>query len=181
MNSKSQDPQDPELELWRNSTQDVQPLKVRQRTLPPRRKINLRAMAEREHQAVLQESLHAEIEVEDFDSGDETQFRRDGISLGTLRKLRRGQYAVQACCDLHGLTRQQAHAETLAFLAEARAQNWRCIKIIHGKGLRSPQGLPVLKRRVETTLLRTDAVLAFCSAPPWNGGHGAVLVLLRRG
>lgn len=171
---------DSELELWRQSTEGVQPLNTRARVQAPPPRIDISRRQKDEHEEVLQASMSAYFEPEDFNTGDEVQFRRDGVSAATLRKLRRGQFAVEATADLHGLTRQQGHQATLEFLAKARRQGWRCIKIIHGKGLRSAQGQPVLKRRVEITLQHHDQVLAYCSAPTWAGGHGAVLILLRK-
>jgi DNA-nicking Smr family endonuclease len=57
-------------------------------------------------------------------------------------------------------------------------QRLRCIRIVHGKGLRSGPRGPVLKNAVNVVLRRTDAVVAFCSARQVDGGTGAVYVLL---
>jgi DNA-nicking Smr family endonuclease len=51
---------------------------------------------------------------------------------------------------------------------------------VHGKGLHSDSGVPVLKNLVDRMLRQRADVLAFASAPAAQGGHGAVLVLLRR-
>lgn len=169
-----------EVDLWRELTSDVRPIKARPRARTPTPRISIDRRRQQEHAEVLAESLTGHYAPEDFNTGDEIQFRRDGISATVLRKLRRGQYAVQGSLDLHGLTRQQGHQATLQFVEQARQRSWRCIKIIHGKGLRSPQGLPVLKRRVEATLRHHEQVLAYCSAPSWAGGHGAVLILLKK-
>ena len=67
-----------------------------------------------------------------------------------------------------------------AFLGYAVSRELRCVRIIHGKGLRSGQRGPVLKNAVNAQLRRTDAVLAFASARPVDGGTGATLVLLSR-
>jgi DNA-nicking Smr family endonuclease len=55
------------------------------------------------------------------------------------------------------------------------------VRVIHGKGLRSPNREPVLKRKVAGWLMQRDAVLAFCQARPADGGGGAVVVLLKSG
>jgi DNA-nicking Smr family endonuclease len=65
------------------------------------------------------------------------------------------------------------------FLQYARSQRLACVRIIHGKGLRSGQRGPVLKQTVNTLLRRADPVLAFASARPAAGGTGATLVLLQ--
>jgi DNA-nicking Smr family endonuclease len=54
-----------------------------------------------------------------------------------------------------------------------------CVRIIHGKGLRSRHKGPVIKTKVNTWLRQRDDILAFCSARPVDGGTGAIYVLLR--
>jgi DNA-nicking Smr family endonuclease len=95
-----------------------------------------------------------------------------------LRKLRRGQYRVQAELDLHGLTVPEAKEELRAFLADALEHHIRCVRVIHGKGLRSGHRGPVLKGVVSNVLRRVGPVLAYVSARHVDGGTGAVYVLL---
>ncbi|MNT90815.1 putative DNA endonuclease SmrA [compost metagenome] len=64
------------------------------------------------------------------------------------------------------------------FLLEAHAHEHGCVRIIHGKGLQSDGGAPVLKNLVDRMLRQRNDVLAFHSAPPTQGGTGAMLVLL---
>ena len=54
----------------------------------------------------------------------------------------------------------------------------RCVRIVHGKGLRSGHRGPVLKGVVSALLRNTGAVLAYVSARPVDGGTGALYVLL---
>ena len=106
-----------------------------------------------------------------------------GIDKRLLRKLRAGDYAVQAHLDLHGLTSDEAHVEVDAFLTRARTDGRRCVLIVHGRGHNSKEGIPVLKERLKVWLTRGRigrGVLAFCTARPTDGGAGAVYVLLRR-
>lgn len=51
---------------------------------------------------------------------------------------------------------------------------------MHGKGLHSDSGVPVLKNLVDRLLRQRAEVLAYHSAPAAQGGQGAVLVLLGR-
>ncbi len=81
--------------------------------------------------------------------------------------------------DLHGHTTDEAHDALADFLADARQHGYRCVRVIHGKGLTSPQREPVLKGKVRKWLSHWDDVLAYCEAPRHAGGGGAVLVLLR--
>jgi DNA-nicking Smr family endonuclease len=100
------------------------------------------------------------------------------VAESVLRKLRRGEYRVGGELDLHGLTAVQAKQALRAFLAAAVARHAGCVRIIHGKGLRSGHRGPVLKSVVSGVLRRTAAVVAFVSARPVDGGTGAVYVLL---
>jgi DNA-nicking Smr family endonuclease len=108
----------------------------------------------------------------------EQTFRRAGLGADIVSKLRRGHWAVQAEIDLHGHTSDQAHEALALFLAEARGHGWRCVRVIHGKGLQSPNREPILKGKVRRWLTRRNEVLAYCEAPRHGGGSGAVLVLL---
>lgn len=113
-------------------------------------------------------------------AADTTRHRREHVPDRLLQRLRRGQFSVQDELDLHGAHAAQAEAMLRRFLAEAHAHDYGCVRIIHGKGLQSDGGAPVLKNLVDRLLrLRAD-VLAFHSAPPAQGGTGAVLVLLAR-
>jgi DNA-nicking Smr family endonuclease len=180
--SKDDDEREPdEAELFRRAMRDVQPLKRPLRVPPVRRSPRPRAkFARAERAAVLQESIGSGVDLHDVQPGDELLFRRPGVPETVLRGLRRGRYRVESEIDLHGLTVSQAAAQLGAFLREARAHELRCVRVIHGKGLRSGNRGPVLKNSVNALLRRADPVLAFASARPAAGGTGATLVLLAR-
>jgi len=116
----------------------------------------------------------------DMQPGDELRFLRTGMDPRILRKLKRGQYRQQDELDLHGLFASEARQAVAAFLNEVRAHERLCVRIVHGKGLRSRQQGPVLKGLVDHWLRQRDDVLAFASARPVDGGTGAVYVLLKR-
>jgi DNA-nicking Smr family endonuclease len=137
---------------------------------PPR----ARRFEQDEQEALRESRLGGEPPVD----GDELlAWRRDHVSERTLRRLRRGEYATQDEIDLHHLRAQDAEVLLKQFLGEARAGSRQCVRIIHGKGLRS-EGAPVLKTLVDRVLRLRGDVLAFASAPQAQGGAGAVLVLL---
>jgi len=77
------------------------------------------------------------------------------------------------------MTAIESHDALADFLVEARARGLRCVRVIHGTGLTSPNKEPVLKGRVRKWLAHWDDVLAYCEAPRHSGGGGAVLILLR--
>jgi DNA-nicking Smr family endonuclease len=121
-----------------------------------------------------------------FDIAD-TQEYIEGIAPGIdrrlLRRLRQGEYSVQGHLDLHGLTAEVAKQRVLTFVQEARTASQRCVLIVHGRGLNSKDHIPVLKERLRLWLTRgrvARSVLCFATARPYDGGAGAVYVLLRR-
>lgn len=111
--------------------------------------------------------------------GEELSYLRDGYPPKLLRQLKRGQFSVQDEIDLHQMNAAAAQASIIAFLAEARQAGIRCVRIVHGKGLRSRAPGPVLKGLTDRMLRRRDDVIAFASARPAQGGTGAVVVLLK--
>lgn len=169
-----------ELALFRAAVRDAQPLVCPRASLPKPRPAPRARFSQAEMRQVLQESL-ADVQAweQDLEMGDELSHAQDGIQHSVLRRLRRGHYAVQADLDLHSLTTEAARFEVGAFLQHCRDRQLRCVRIIHGKGLRSPGGLPVIKIKLAAWLRRCQSVLAFCSARPVDGGTGAIYVLLR--
>jgi DNA-nicking Smr family endonuclease len=128
---------------------------------------------------VLRESLMAPADEATLSTGDELSFRRAHVPESILVKLRRGQFAVDAEIDLHGLTAIEARSALRDFIAESLARRLTCVRVIHGKGRRSGPRGPVLKNVVNQWLQRTESVLAFGSARAVDGGSGAIYVLLR--
>jgi DNA-nicking Smr family endonuclease len=134
----------------------------------------------REDERVLQDSLSDQQPIEvGLETGEELVFLRDGLSSQVLRKLRRGYWSIQDHLDLHGLRVEEARALLVSFLNEALKHGLRCVRVVHGKGLRSKNAEPVLKRKVGNWLAQRDEVLAFVQARPEDGGSGAVMVLLK--
>jgi DNA-nicking Smr family endonuclease len=105
--------------------------------------------------------------------------RKPGVREQTLRRLRRGLVPVEDALDLHGMSQAAARELLAEFLAAATARGLRCVRIVHGKGLRSGSRGAVLKSAVNSWLRRHAEVLAFVSARPIDGGAGAVYALLR--
>jgi DNA-nicking Smr family endonuclease len=168
-------------ELFRRAMRDVQPFKRPLRAPPAHRSPRPRArFARAEREAVLRESLGSGTDLYDVQPGDELLFRRGGVPETVLRRLRRGSYRIESEIDLHGLTVSQAAAQLHDFLRTAHTRQLRCVRVIHGKGLRSGTRGPVLKNAVNALLRRSAPVLAFASARPVAGGTGATLVLLTR-
>lgn len=112
-------------------------------------------------------------------SGEEfIAYKQASISEKILRKLRKGQYNVEAILDLHGMSVEQAKQAVIDFLQQCLHKGMRVVLIIHGKGRLKPT--PILKNKLNHWLRRTDLVLAFCSAASFHGNRGALYVLLKR-
>jgi DNA-nicking Smr family endonuclease len=103
----------------------------------------------------------------------------NGLSNQLLRKLKRGNFSVQDSLDLHGYTVSAARILLQDFLLNATNEGLRCVLIIHGKGLNSPDGQAILRTLARNWLVQHPQVLAFCSAAPASGGSGAVIILLK--
>ena len=129
--------------------------------------------------AVMQEALSDEFDVETLlDTDDALSFRRPGIGTDVTRKLRKGGWSIQGQVDLHGLRREDARQALVDFIKDAVRMGWRCVRVVHGKGLGSPGKTPVLKGKVQSWLIQKQEVLAFVQARPAHGGAGALVVLL---
>ncbi len=109
---------------------------------------------------------------------DTLHYTTPGLQKNILKKMRQGHYGLDAELDLHGLTSVQAKAELIQFLHFCEQDGCRCVRIIHGKGYRSENNVPVLKNDINLWLRQHQEVQAFCSATQKEGGAGAVLVLL---
>jgi DNA-nicking Smr family endonuclease len=172
---------DDDPQLFRDAVRGARELATGKRA-PQRRKPPARAtFARADRASVLIESLDVRDPEGGTDSGEALQFRRDGVQDAVLRRLRRGAYRIDAEIDLHGLTAAEAKTALSEFLVESLSRDRRCVRIVHGKGLRSGNRGPVLKHTVNNFLRRIAAVVAFASAREVDGGTGAVLVLLASG
>ena len=172
-------PDENDAHLFREAVRDVKPLAFDTPAVGPARRPPPRARFTRaDRLAVLQESLTTDVGDPELASGEELVFSREGVQKIVLRKLRRGEYRVQAEIDLHGLTVPEAKEALRMFLAHALERNIRCVRIVHGKGLRSGHRGPVLKSAVSSVLRRVGPVLAYVSARQVDGGTGALYVLL---
>jgi DNA-nicking Smr family endonuclease len=169
-----------EQRLFEQAVGAVQPLKAHGRAeLQRAQPAPLPRQREADERAVLREALSDQMDVERLLETDEgLSFRRRGIGPDVLKRLRRGEWAIQAQVDLHGLRREQARERLSEFLREAARRGLRCVRVVHGKGLGSPGREPVLKGKVRAWLVQKADVLAFTQARAAEGGAGALVVLL---
>jgi DNA-nicking Smr family endonuclease len=175
---KQLDPDD--IALFRKSVRDAKPIQDdRVEPYKPSPEAEPKQL-QRDEAEAMQDLLSGYYDAEQLNQADSIQFHRPGLQHSILRKLRRGQYSIGGELDLHGMTLNQARAALLNFVNEAKQSGNHCVRIIHGKGLRSSNNGPVLKPMVAKWLTQLGDVLAYCSARPQDGGSGAVYVLLKK-
>ncbi len=170
-----------EANVFRDAIGNVTPLKVPPRVLPePARPEPIAQQRIADDEAVLRESLSDEFSIDTLLEVDETlSYARGGIGPDVMKKLRGGGWVVQDQLDLHGLRVDEAREALGQFLRSAGKRGFRCVRIIHGKGLGSLNKKPVLKSKVRNWLVQKDEVIAFCQARAADGGSGALMVLLK--
>ncbi len=175
--AKSDRPASSDSELFRQAVGPVRPVnddRTSSRPAPPTPEPQQTRASEAR---VSDELLTMQDALFRVETGEEISHLKAGLQSRVLRRLRRGQYAVGGELDLHQLDEITARQVIKEFLQQAHEHRVNCVKIIHGKGLRSQDG-PVLKNLVNAYLRRRSDVLAFTSARSNDGGTGSVYVLL---
>ena len=108
-----------------------------------------------------------------------------GLDRRLRRDVSRGQRAIEARIDLHGMRQAEAHRALLDFLHQQHHRGAKLVLVITGKG-----GAPdafgqergVLRRMVPHWLadpLMRRIVLGYEAAAPTHGGDGALYVRVR--
>lgn len=108
--------------------------------------------------------------------------RGAGVDKRTVQRLKRGQLAIEARLDLHGLTQAEAHARLDRFLAGVQDRGLRSVLVITGKGRAGQEG-GVLRRMVPrwlNTPPNRGRVLTMSQAQPRDGGAGALYLLIKK-
>ena len=180
---------DDPAKLFQDAMHDVQPLKSKhkQRHDPqqsPHSKFPEATYKARRAAAEKQETQTgaalSDAWVEPVEPEQILSFSKPGIQHTRLRQLRMGLLSVQYQLDLHGYKIEEARDLTVEFLHFCQNKGLSCVRIIHGKSHRSHDRQTTLKSHVNHWLKQLPEVLAFCSAPPAEGGAGSVLLLLKR-
>lgn len=146
--------------------------------LNPRKPLPIPLQRHADEQAVLKSISESPFMVMDIESGDELFFKRPGVQQRVMGKLRRGLFAIEKELDLHGMTVNDAEIALKRFLVYCQQNQYRCVRIIHGKGHGSKDNKPVIKNKLNQWLQKNNSILAFCSARPVDGGTGAIYVLI---
>jgi DNA-nicking Smr family endonuclease len=123
------------------------------------------------------------------ESEESIAYSRVGLDGSSLRRLSNGHMRPTLTLDLHGYRVDTARDSVWNAVKHGQAEGDRCLLIVHGKagaGYRDENGAiqgagqAIIKSHVNHWLQQLDAVLAFTSALPKDGGTGALYVLLKK-
>ena len=167
---------------------DVKPLSPKDKKVIPNRGTTVKPMhPPPDDESVvmnhLRDLIKGAIEMDITFSDEYIEGSVGGVNRKIIKRLKKGRIPIQDYIDLHGLTRRAAENAVRDFLEAGFKRGYRCVLIVHGRGLNSPEHLPVLKEMLPKWLSRGPArkiVLAFATSRPYDGGTGETYVLLRR-
>ena len=166
-----------ESKLFREALADVTPLNSSDRLEPiPKKTPAIATQLEKDNREALEELLDP---AEDhlLETGEELIWLKPGYQSRVMQRLRRGHYSVADSIDLHHMDVSTAKQVLLDLIEHSLEQRHGCVRVIHGKGLRS-RDLPRLKTMTNRVLRKHPRVVAFASCRPIDGGTGACDVLL---
>lgn len=130
--------------------------------------------------ALLSEIVSGKGKIRLSDTGEYMEWTRPELRKDITKKLHRGDFSIQDSIDLHGMTVDEAEHELCLFFREAVRKRLFCVKVIHGRGLRSPGG-PVLKEALKHWLHGSFRkwIAAYATAKDCDGGLGATYIILK--
>jgi DNA-nicking Smr family endonuclease len=174
---KKPDIDDPDKKLFRDAMRGVKPLVQEKKITPEPPPPSYRPKKRLAYEAPIAAPLSDYETLEPLNSESLVEFKQSGIQNKVLRKLRSGQYNIEAILDLHGMTVDEAKETLYSFVLQCQKKGVSHALIVHGKGRVS--GHPILKNKLNHWLRQLDQVLAFCSAKAKDGRSGAMYVLLK--
>jgi DNA-nicking Smr family endonuclease len=179
MKRSARSPTEEEIRLWRAAMADAKPLAKKRKIAKPAPVAEpVRMLPEKP--AMLKQAARAKAPAKALAPPLESG-RSDGLDRNNARRLKRGDMAIDATLDLHGMTREAAHGALTTFLRRGSAAGYRCVIVVTGKG--RTEGSGILKSEVPRWLNEPDVrplLVAFAKAQPKHGGDGALYLLLRR-
>jgi len=145
---------------------------------PPR--IKLRPVQKEDTVDILRQIVNGERKIILSDTGEYMEWISPNIRKDIARRLHEGNFSVQDYIDLHGMALSEAEEALCSFFRESLKKQLFCVKVIHGRGLRSPRG-PVLKEALKKWLhgIFRKWILAYATAKDCDGGLGATYVILK--
>jgi len=168
-------------EVFHEAMADVREIReFREIPLPTPQEKKIPAKRRDDTLEILRQIVHMERKINLADTGEYIEWMSPRVRKDLAQKLHHGYFSVQDSIDLHGMTVREAEESLHAFIKEARQKRLFCVKVVHGRGLRSPKE-PVLKEAVKRWLqgVFRKWVLAYSTAKDSDGGLGATYILLR--
>ena len=177
--------QDDDFSLFRAETRGIKPLPQSDRADTGKAKTDRTQIKALRQNAVVRDGVVkvdglSDQFVIDVGAEDPLYWARDGVQDGQMRKLKLGQVSFEGSLDLHGMNVEKARDILWEFIAEANKLEIRCVRVTHGKAVRTDGKRPMIKSHVNTWLRQHNGVLGFTSCLPKHGGTGAIYVLLKR-
>ncbi len=166
---------DADLELWKRATRDVRPIEPVRIEPSPRQTTGPSPEIRTDRLRSVYPSAPAH---HHEPHGSHASIQH--IDRHTLRRLRRGQIAVTARLDLHGMTQEESYSRLKHFLHQSRRHGHKYVLVITGLGLARGGVLrTMVPRWLDSSEMRDD-VLGHTAARQRDGGEGARYVVLRR-
>ena len=178
MDNEKKDPQ-PDDHLFQQAMDGVKPLKAHARMEPVKTR-TVRAKPDHNQRNSMQDlstvQFHEDLQGVDTDDGK--SHRKNGVQKRVIEKLKRGRFKTGDQLDLHQMTTETGLLALLEFIEDSQTRSFKCVRIIHGKGLHSKQG-PKLKLMTHQLLRNHPEILAFTACKPSDGGDVATDALLK--
>lgn len=133
-----------------------------------------------EEQSVLRESMAEFPDLSKVEIDGNEEFRKPGLAKRDFIRLKQGKFHRQDSAHVRGYTVEESAKIVRRFLADSVNSGFRCVKIVHGKGLNSPDGISRVKLTTQKILTLNKFVLGYCNALPNDGGSGAKYILLKK-
>ncbi|NNM60365.1 MAG: hypothetical protein HKM04_11210 [Legionellales bacterium] len=167
-----------DIDLFRQAMRHVKPLKSTDKTYLKSHQAEDNLAYRRKQAQAITPTLTVGLSIKQKVAAHEVMhYAQTGLADSQYNRLKKGEISIQAELDLHGYTVEQGILALEDFFILSRERQYRCLRIIHGKG---KQDNALIKNATLAFLQAQTDVLAFHSAPPKMGGTGVVLVLLKR-
>ncbi|MEW6419988.1 MAG: Smr/MutS family protein [Nitrospirota bacterium] len=168
-------------EIFRDAMADVKEIREF-REIPPKKppRIKPRPVQKDNSLDILRQIVNGEGKIRLSDTGEYIEWISPNIRKDIARRLHEGDFSAQDYIDLHGMALSEAEEALCSFFRESLKKQLFCVKVIHGRGLRSPRG-PVLKEALKKWLhsIFRKCILAYATAKDCDGGLGATYVILK--
>jgi len=168
-------------EIFRDAMSDVREIREF-RELPVRKPPKVKSLPDRKDNSLdlLKQIIDGRKKITLSHTAEYIEWVHPSIRKDVARKLHGGNFSVQDDIDLHGMNLVEAEEALTLFLTHAAKKRLFCVKVIHGRGLRSPRG-PVLKEAMVKWLHTSFSkwVLAYSTAKDCDGGLGATYIILK--